>query len=92
MRVRVHDGRIVRIAKDLTAATTDAESTSLFVLSGQARLRLLSGMPSACTRLMLNAGRPLGAPHHRRRILALSGLTRLRGGTRSAPAPRWQRR
>jgi choline kinase len=42
MRVRVHDGRIVRIAKDLTAATTDAESTGLFVLSGQARLRLLS--------------------------------------------------
>jgi MobA-like NTP transferase protein len=41
---------------------------------------------------MLNAGRPPGAPHHRRRILALSGLTRLRGGTRSAPAPRWQRR
>jgi hypothetical protein len=35
---------------------------------------------------MLNAGRPLGAPHHRRRILALSGLTRLRGGTRSARA------
>jgi choline kinase len=51
MRVRVHDGRIVRIAKDLTAATTDAESTGLFVLSGQARLRLLSACRlRACAR------------------------------------------
>jgi choline kinase len=49
----VHDGRIVRIAKELTASTTDAESTGLFVLSGQAGPRLLS----AC-RLRANQGQP----------------------------------
>jgi choline kinase len=53
MRVRVHDGRIVRIDKELAAATTDAGSTGLFVLSGQARLRVLS----AC-RLRANQGQP----------------------------------
>jgi hypothetical protein len=74
MRVRVHDGRIVRIAKDLTAATTDAESTSLFVLSGQARLRLLSacrlrarardaqrGPAAGCAAPSTSHSRPLGA-------------------------------